>query len=296
MRWEDERYIRSYTRDTIAWKMLPWQSKCLLQLLFRKVDRVGLLDVGEYGTEGIAVIVELPIDVVEAGLQKLLDKKMVQWTGENQDVLFIPNFLSAQEAHTSDAQRKRDQRERATARARLQALGLQSDNESRTVTISPKTDDSVTNSHCESLRAEPSRTEDQKNTHACARVGPTEAGNQEMDLLREWEKAGLPGSPGMWTLAAELRKLPERQRMTAAEVMRHFKRLTGAWAQQGIHTRPVVDNVIKNLPFLVQIQLGELTPETMGKKTAGPPEPQRKKYQDAEDYAAQQRRAAEAGE
>jgi hypothetical protein len=144
MRFEDERYIRSYTRDTIAWKMLPWESKCLLQLLFRKVDRVGLLDVGDYGIEGIAVIVELPVHIVEAGLPKLLEKQMVQWTGDHRDVLFIPNFLAAQEAHTSDAQRKRDQRERATARARLQALGLESDEMSRGVTDGPVAGQEVT--------------------------------------------------------------------------------------------------------------------------------------------------------
>lgn len=148
MRWEDERYVRLYTRDTITWKMLPWQGRALLALLFRKVDRAGLIDVGEYGPDGLAALVELPVEVVSEGLASLIKCKTAQWAG-NGTVLFLPKFLEAQEAHQSDAQRKRDQRERSVAKASLESIGLATEM-SHGVTDGHKTGPDVTTGHTES--------------------------------------------------------------------------------------------------------------------------------------------------
>jgi hypothetical protein len=165
MRWEDERYVRLYTRDTITWKMLPWEGKALLALLFRKVDRAGLIDVGDYGAEGVAALVDLPTEVVTEGLASLIKAKTVQWA-EGGTVLLLPNFLTAQEAHQSDAQRKRDQRERVVAKAKLDSIAHEM---SQGVTKSHETGQKVTSGHTESqpvtvghsdlIRSEPSLTE-----------------------------------------------------------------------------------------------------------------------------------------
>ena len=64
MRWEDERYVRLYTRDTATWKLLPWQAKCLLPLLLRKMDRAGTAEVGEPAGEGIAALTDMPLELV----------------------------------------------------------------------------------------------------------------------------------------------------------------------------------------------------------------------------------------
>lgn len=160
MRWEDERYVRLYTRDTITWKMLPWQGKALLPLLMRKVDRAGLLDVGEHGPDGLAALVELPVEVVSEGLAALVKTKTAQWTDDGR-ALFLPNFLRAQEAHQSDAQRKRDQRERRAAEAKLDAFGLSQNvtdcpNSGQEVTAGHTESQSVTGGHSEPSLAEPS--------------------------------------------------------------------------------------------------------------------------------------------
>lgn len=160
MRYEDESYVRVYRRNTIAWRMLPWEARTTLLHLFRAVDRAGLLDVGEYGPEGVAALLELPVEVVATGLAKLIEKGTVTWAGQNGDVLFIPNFLTAQEAHSSDAQRKRDQRERAAAAAKLEVLGVAAttespDNSSRHVTSGPESGPKVTIGHKVSLCAVP---------------------------------------------------------------------------------------------------------------------------------------------
>lgn len=155
MRYEDERYVRLYTRKTIGWRMLPWQSKALLPLLLREVDRAGLLDLDEYGAQGVAVAVEMPLEVVEPGLKGLIDAGTVELRGS---VLVLPNFLEAQEAVSSDAQRKRDQRERARAETKLNELKAVTprDGESRVGTNSHAQSRAVTDSHSDLFRSEPS--------------------------------------------------------------------------------------------------------------------------------------------
>ena len=43
MDWANERYVRLYTRDTVTWKMWPWEARAIFPLLMRKVDRAGVL-------------------------------------------------------------------------------------------------------------------------------------------------------------------------------------------------------------------------------------------------------------
>src|SRR5258708_4976847 len=117
MRWEDERYVRSYTRDTVTWKMLPGESRMLLLGLLRKLHRAGLVGRRGDGVQGIAAMVEVPVDFVERALPELLKRQVFTWTSTFQ--LFMPNYVAAQESASSDAQRKRDQRERDSAKANL---------------------------------------------------------------------------------------------------------------------------------------------------------------------------------
>lgn len=156
MRFEDERYVRLYTRDTVTWKLLPWQAKVLLPLLLRKVDRAGLLELeGEDAVEAIAAAVEIPVDVVGVGLAGLVTRKVIEVRG---DTLVWPRFLEGQEAKTTDAQRKRDSREHARSKARLQGFdpGTDCHATGRPVTPCDQTSQAVTSGHSEPSLAEPS--------------------------------------------------------------------------------------------------------------------------------------------
>lgn len=170
MRFEDERYVRLYTRDTATWKLLPWQSKCLLPLLMRKVDRAGVADVGDEGFEGIAALIDMPLELVEAGMPALLKRGVFTLAGGR---LLMPNFLPAQEAKASDKLRAKEHRERVRARelpatpdgepqatvTQRDATVTNRDEASRTVTNRHAESHGVTGRHTASLCAEPSRTE-----------------------------------------------------------------------------------------------------------------------------------------
>lgn len=111
MDWSNERYVRLFTRDTPEWLCWSWQSRALWPLLIRKVDRSGVL-ANKLGARGVAALVGLPVEVVEAGLPDLLADGCLQVHPLG---YVIPNFIEAQEAPQSDKQRKRESRERRRA-------------------------------------------------------------------------------------------------------------------------------------------------------------------------------------
>lgn len=119
MRWEDERYVRVYTRDTPEWSALSWEARTVFWGLLRRCDRAGILQVGKAGVRALAGVIPAPLEVVERAVPELLADGCLQ---ARDGAYIIPNFMPAQDAVTSDAQRKRDQRERD--RARVMASGV----------------------------------------------------------------------------------------------------------------------------------------------------------------------------
>lgn len=114
MRWEEERYVRVYTRDTPDWIALPWEARAVFYELLRKVDRAGLVPMGRSGERGLAALLMMPFSVVEPGLAALLEDGCVVRSGTD---LVVRRFIEAQEARQSDRARQRDSRERARAKA-----------------------------------------------------------------------------------------------------------------------------------------------------------------------------------
>jgi len=112
----DEWWVKLYTRDTTTWKLLSWQARTLLLHMFRKVNRAGEIDVGEDGIEGLAALVDLPLEeVVEPGMEMLLKRGTVT----KRDATYaIPRFVEAQETPSSDRARARKHRARVTVPSR----------------------------------------------------------------------------------------------------------------------------------------------------------------------------------
>jgi len=113
MDWQDERYVRLFTRDTPEWCSWPWEARALFPLLMRKVDRGGELGLGRLGARGVSSCVALPEEVCRVGLEALVDTGTIEMRGQ---VLWIRNFQPAQEATMSNAAKVRDHRERKRAK------------------------------------------------------------------------------------------------------------------------------------------------------------------------------------
>lgn len=143
MDWANEKYVRLFIRDTTTWKLLPWQSRALLPLVMRKLDRAGIIDLGQDGEEGLAAVVEVPLEFLQAGLPSLLKRDVLRLLAGR---LVMPNFLAAQEARQSDAQRKRESREnqRLAAMKSQPVTDGQEASQSRPVTTCHTSSGSVT--------------------------------------------------------------------------------------------------------------------------------------------------------
>lgn len=114
MRWSDERYVRLYTRDTGEWLAFGWEAQALFALALRKCDRAGILWTGPKHARGLAAMVGMPAEVVERALPLLLegDQDNPPPMAVKPGCILIRNFIEAQEAAQSDAQRQREKRAR----------------------------------------------------------------------------------------------------------------------------------------------------------------------------------------
>lgn len=114
MRWEDERYVRLYTRDTPDWLAWSFEAQALFALLMRKVDRAGVLPLGKQGKRAVAIAIGHAHrwDALATAFEELLADGCIVVNAER---LLIRNFLEAQEAKQSDTARQRKARELARA-------------------------------------------------------------------------------------------------------------------------------------------------------------------------------------
>jgi hypothetical protein len=110
MQWEDERWVKVYTNDTPDWASIDWEARAVFNELLRKVNRAGVMPLGKTKLRGVAALLRIPADVVERSVATLVDDGCVVVTGSH---IVIRNFIQAQEAKTSEAMRKRSERERS---------------------------------------------------------------------------------------------------------------------------------------------------------------------------------------
>jgi hypothetical protein len=156
-RYEDERYVKMYTRKTaeeIGW---GWDGQNLFYQLNLVADRAGMVELGRHGKRGVALVVGHPDqqERVLAALDLLLADEQVVLT-EGDTILVIRDFIAAQETSASPTKRKAEQRARDRAAAAAAALG----SAKRAAPVKakkPKRSRDVTSGHEKSPRAVPSR-------------------------------------------------------------------------------------------------------------------------------------------
>jgi hypothetical protein len=72
---EDERYVRLYTRDTPRWISWRWETRAVFEELLRKVDRTGRIEwPARVGTKALAESLRIPHRVVAAALEQLAEQ------------------------------------------------------------------------------------------------------------------------------------------------------------------------------------------------------------------------------
>lgn len=268
MDWSDERWVRVYTRDTASWKLLGWQARTVLLHMFRKVDRAGVIDDGGEGSDGLAAALDLPPDVTCHGLSQLVTRGIVVSRGDQH---VIPNFLAAQTAVASDAERQRKSRE--TRRANV----TRRDVESQDVTERHAVSRVVTDGHSETRLDETREGEcAAKSPHAPAPLEllPTEPPTPCRDRAHELAEACCdalnaatgsryrPDSDATRKLALSLAK----DRRTVAEMQAVVADRVSAWLGD-----PKMASYLRPATILAPGNFARYLDDIAGRATGSPP-------------------------
>jgi hypothetical protein len=110
LNYSDESYVRTYRRQTTAWKLLPWEARAVVRLLDTELDRAGVLQLdGEAVEDVIELHTGIPADVVREVLPALIKRGFYVLT----DVaIFDPDFIEKESAVQSDKVRAAESRAR----------------------------------------------------------------------------------------------------------------------------------------------------------------------------------------
>lgn len=114
MNFEDEHYVRIYTRDTKSWLRWGWEGQAVFVAVMRKLDKAGVMDIDD-PIEDVALVTGIPVEIVAIGLPRVLKSGTFE---VRQGHLICPRYIEGQSTPKSDAQRMRELRERRSAKAR----------------------------------------------------------------------------------------------------------------------------------------------------------------------------------
>lgn len=117
MNYDDENWIKVYTRDTAGWLSVSWQARGLSLELARKLPRhTGELSLGRKGLATIAALLRAPWSEIEPFIRELIDDGRLVYNEERQTIS-DPEHVARQTTATSAAERQRRAREAAAAAA-----------------------------------------------------------------------------------------------------------------------------------------------------------------------------------
>jgi len=214
MDWENEHFIKVYTRETDDDLALSWEARAVWDAAMKRFDRSGVITT-KRGPRGLAAILRIPATVVERVIEELLSDGRLIAT----DVGYVaPNYVAAQTARMSDALRQKEARERrradslSTVPAQLRLDKCLPPHVSVTfrdgnVTPSHTASHGVTPSHTAS-RLEETRLEETRDQNAdLSEVGPRTS------------RDGQPGTPGTDVQRPTRPTVPERA-LGAADALR----------------------------------------------------------------------------
>lgn len=135
MNYEDESYVRLYTRDTASWRLLGWEGQTVLMHMLRdRFDRAGVFNCdGHSASRAVTAVTGLPADLVDRGLAAVLAEKI--WV-EQEGKLVWPKFVKAQTCRKADRIRQQESRKNRLESALIDESCHGSSQPSQNVTLS----------------------------------------------------------------------------------------------------------------------------------------------------------------
>lgn len=112
MKYDDENWIKIFTRDTPGWLAISWQARGLALEIARKLPRTtGELSLGRRGLEALAPLLRAEWSAIEPFVRELIDEGRLVYD-EARQTLSDPQHVERQASVSSDAARARAYREK----------------------------------------------------------------------------------------------------------------------------------------------------------------------------------------
>lgn len=116
MKYEDENWIKIYTRDSAGWISLSWQARGVALELARKLPKAtGELSLGRRGLEALAALLRAPWSEIEPWVRELIEDGRLEYD-EAAQIIRDPQHADRQNAVASGKTRTADWRARDAAR------------------------------------------------------------------------------------------------------------------------------------------------------------------------------------
>jgi hypothetical protein len=107
MNFEDEPYVRVYTRKTLTHKLLGWEGRTVMRLMIDDFDPAGVFEIRGDAAHCISAVTDLPIEIVRVGLARLIETET--WVVTTRAITW-PTYEEAQNCVRSDRLRQRASR------------------------------------------------------------------------------------------------------------------------------------------------------------------------------------------
>ncbi len=116
MKYDEENWIKVYTRDTAGWLSLSWQARGLSLEIARKLPKkTGELSLGRKGLEALAALLRASWPEIEPYIRELIEDGKLAYDAERQ-VICDPQHPARQEAIASGKVRTQEWRERKASK------------------------------------------------------------------------------------------------------------------------------------------------------------------------------------
>jgi hypothetical protein len=114
MNFEDEPYVRLYTRKTLTHRLLGWEGRAVQRAMIDEFDAAGIFEIRGDAARCISTITEIPIEIVQVGLARLVETETWVVTAR---VITWPTYEEAQNCRRSDRLRQRESRRARSAQS-----------------------------------------------------------------------------------------------------------------------------------------------------------------------------------
>lgn len=114
MNFEDEPYVRKYTRKTVTSRLLGWQGRAVLDAMLGEFDAAGIFAIRGDAAQCISAVTDIPIEIVRVALGLLIETET--WVVTARVITWL-NYEEAQNCRRSDRVRQRESRRARSAQS-----------------------------------------------------------------------------------------------------------------------------------------------------------------------------------